>query len=358
MRRFNLTRQIIWGASIMAGATLSALCCALPASAETADQLYAKAKEEKTLALWGAGPAANYERAARAFEQQYPGIAVSLTGGSSNVLNGKIEEQIKAKKVETDLVIFQTIQDFVNWNKRGLLLRFKPDGFDKIGASSKDKDGAWIAVNAIPLFYIYNTEHVRSEDVPKSALDFLKPQFKGKLVTNYPADDDAALYAFYTIVQKYGWSYMDQYMAQQPKFIRGHLGVAQNVASGESLVSFEDSLTAIVVAQRAGGKIAPAAPTADPLPVFFTAEAILNDAPHPNAAKLFVTWFLSKEWQSRIGIYSSRSDVPPPEGLKPLSSYRLADSYLQFVTDEKQLVELRKRFEKYSGPVTNAGGVR
>jgi ABC-type Fe3+ transport system substrate-binding protein len=194
--------------------------------------------------------------------------------------------------------------------------------------------------------------------VPKSALDFLKPRFKGKLITAYPADDDATLYDFYTIVQKYGWDYMDRYMAQQPKFIQGHLGVARSLGSGESDASFDNSVSSTNGVKREGGKIALAAPEADPLPVFFTSEAILKDAPHPNAARLFVSWFLSKEQQSRTGVYSSRADLPPPAGLMPLSSYRLADGYLQFVTDEKQLVALRERFEKYSGPVTNTGGVK
>ena len=176
------------------------------ASPETVEQLYNAAKMEKSLVLWGAGPAAGYEAAARAFEQKFPGITVSLTGGFSNVLNARIEEQFKAGRVETDLVVFQTVQDLVNWNKRGLLLRFKPDGFYKIGAGSKDKDGAWIAVNANPVFYGYNTEQVQTDAVPKSAADFLKPQFKGRLITAYPADDDATLYAFHTIVTRYGWS--------------------------------------------------------------------------------------------------------------------------------------------------------
>ena len=94
------------------------------------------------------------------------------------------------------------------------------------------------------------------------------------------------------------------------------------------------------------------------MPIFFTSEAILKDAPHPNAARLFVNFYLSKEWQSGTGVYSSRNDVPPPAGLKPLSSYRLANNYMKFVTNEKQLVALRQRFEKYTGPVTNAGGVK
>jgi ABC-type Fe3+ transport system substrate-binding protein len=330
----------------------------LPASAETVDQLYAAAKTEKSLVLWGAGPTAGYEAAARAFEQKFPGITISLTGGFSNVLNAKIEEQIKAGKVETDLVIFQTVQDLVNWNKRGLLLRFKPHGFDKIAAGYKDRDGAWIGLNLNPIFYAYNTEQVRTGDVPKSAADFLNPQFKGKLITAYPADDDATLYAFYTIVSRYGWSYMDKYVAQQPKFIQGHLGVARSLGSGETIASFDSLVVTSLSIQRAGGKLALAAPAKEPVPVFFVSEAILKDAPHPNAAKLFVNWFLSKDWQSRIGGYPSRTDVPPPAELKPLSSYRLANNYLKFVTNEKQLVALRQRFEKYTGPVTNVGGVK
>jgi ABC-type glycerol-3-phosphate transport system substrate-binding protein len=55
--------------------------------AETSDQLYALAKVEKTLVMWAAGPTAGYESAARAFEQQFPGVTVSFMGGLSNLLN-------------------------------------------------------------------------------------------------------------------------------------------------------------------------------------------------------------------------------------------------------------------------------
>jgi ABC-type Fe3+ transport system substrate-binding protein len=140
-------------------------------------------------------------------------------------------------------------------------------------------------------------------------------------------------------------------MKQQPKFVQGHLGVARSLGSGEGLVSVGATVSSTLAVQPAGGKVAVAAPTDDVLPVFFTAEAILKDAPHPNAAKLYVTWFLSKEWQSRAGVYSSRSDVPPPVGLPALSSYRLEDRYLEFVSSEDQLTDLRKRFENYVGPL-------
>ena len=154
-------------------ASLAALWCSPPAGAETVDELCAMAKKEKTLVVWAADPTAGYDGATRAFEQQFPGITVSLTGGFS-VLNSGIEEQVWMRKVNTDLVISQTIQDFLAWNRRQLLLPFKHDGFDKVDIRSKDKDGAWIAVNRSPIFYGYNTEQVRRKDVPRLATDFLQ----------------------------------------------------------------------------------------------------------------------------------------------------------------------------------------
>jgi ABC-type Fe3+ transport system substrate-binding protein len=269
--------------------SLAVLCCNASVGAEPVDQLYAMAKAEKTLVVWAAASTAGYERAARAFEQQFPGVTVSVVSGFSNVLNAKIEEQVRTKKVEIDLVISQTIQNFVAWNKRGLLLHFKPESFDKIDAGYKDKDGAWIAVNLNPIFYGYNTENVRLEDVPKSAPDFLNSRFKSRLISAYPADDDATLYVFGGIVRQYGWGYMNQYMKQQPKFVRGHLDVARSLGSGESLASFDNTVSSTLDVQQEGGKVALAGPTDDFLPVFFTAEAILKDALHPNAAKLYVT---------------------------------------------------------------------
>src|ERR1700730_16163123 len=334
------------------------ICSGKQVIAQTPDQLYSAARPEKSVVVWAAGPVRAYESAAQAFEQRIPGITVSLTAVVSNVLNTRMEEQFRAQKIETDVTIFQTIQDFIAWKARGLLLNYKPDGFNQVSSKAKDPDGAWIAIITNPIFYGYNTEHVRKQDVPMSAIDFLKMRFKGKLVSDYPADDDTTLCAFTNIVQKYGWGYMDQYMKQQPKLIQGHLGVARSLGSGESFVSFDNTAGTTLFVQGEGGKVALAAPSDDFLPVFFTAGAILKDAPHSNAAKLLVSWLLSKEWQAQAEGYAPGQDVPAPARLLSLSSSRLDNRYVEFVSGAEQLADLRKRFERFTGPVTNTGGVR
>ena len=254
-------------------------------------------------------------------------------------------------------MIFQTIQDFVGWKKQGVLLNFKPEGFDQIYPEFRDPDGAFVAVAVNPIVYAYNTKALRPDETPKSALDFLKPQFTGKVITVYPSDDDAALYLFHTIVTKYGWGFMDKYQANKPNYIQGHLPVARSVASGENIATFDATSTPWRM-KRDGQPIDAYFSPEDETPVFFVTGGIFKGAPHSNAAKLYLTWYLAKEQQSRTGTFSPRADVTPPNGLNPLTSYKLANRYREFMTDEKTVAELRKRFESYTGPVVNSGGVR
>src|ERR1700685_4640350 len=73
------------------------------AYAQTVDELYDKAKAEKTLVFYSGGPAAPHEARAKRFMQQFPGIAVSVTGGFSNVLNTEIEKQMASGSLAVDM---------------------------------------------------------------------------------------------------------------------------------------------------------------------------------------------------------------------------------------------------------------
>ncbi|MGC2122964.1 MAG: hypothetical protein WA652_08925 [Xanthobacteraceae bacterium] len=137
-----------------------------PAGAQSLDDLYAKAKGEGAFVLYVGGPTAPWEAMAKVFNERYPGINISISGGFSNVLDKKIDAQIAAGKLEVDAAILQTIADFVRWKSNGRLVDFKPAGFDHIDRRFKDPDGAFWAtmVNAVP--YMYNTEKVAVADVP------------------------------------------------------------------------------------------------------------------------------------------------------------------------------------------------
>jgi ABC-type Fe3+ transport system substrate-binding protein len=328
--------------------TVAALIgCAPSLHAQSMDELYEKAKAEKSVALVAAGPSEPYEHWIREFQQLYPGVTVSFTGGLSNGLNRRINQQIADKKVVSDIAIFQTIQDFVRWKREGALMLFRPLGSDSIDPAFKDEDGAFTTVGVNMVSYAYNTQLVAPADVPKSALDFLKPLFLGKLVTTDPSEDDAGLITFKGIIEKYGWDYMDKYMAQKPTFVNdGHANVSNAVAAGVMLATF-DSTSTTPRLKHEGKPIEAVLSQADNIPVFLVAAAIFKDAPHPNGAKLFLDWYLAKEQQSRTGTFSARADVPPPEGFQPLASYKIDSGYRQLLSDESKLEDLKKRLAGY-----------
>src|ERR1700761_3779530 len=213
------------------------------AGAQAMTELYDKAKAEKELVLYTGGPAAPHEARAKLFMQQFPGIAVSVTGGFSNVLNAEIEKQMAAGALAVDMAIFQTVQDFVAWKQQDKLLAFRPEGFEHVYPNMRDPDGAYEAMSVSVQTYAYNKEKLPAANAPQSALDFLKPEFAGNVITCYPADDDATLYLFYLIVQKYGWPWMDKYMANKPNFVQGHLDVARSVGSGVNIATFDATST-------------------------------------------------------------------------------------------------------------------
>jgi Bacterial extracellular solute-binding protein len=201
------------------------------------------------LSLNGGGPAGLYEPWVREFEQRFPGIKVKLTADFSNILAPIIDREIAERKLSVDLTIFQTLQDYDRWKKQGVLMSFRPEGWDQIHESFKDPDGQYVGVAVYALSYAYNTQAIAGIDVPRSAQDFVQSEFKGKVITSYPNDDDVTLYLFYTIVQKYGWEFMDKYMANNPQWVRGHLGTARAVASGQAAATF-DTMTNVTLGMK------------------------------------------------------------------------------------------------------------
>src|SRR5260370_4985712 len=176
---------------------------AAKANAQWIGDVYEADKKEGTLSLTGGGPAGLYEPWVLEFEQRFLGIKVKLTADFSNILVPIIDREIAERKLSVDLTIFQTLQDYVRWKKQGVLMSFKPQGWDQIHQSFKDPDGQYVGVAVYSLSYSYNTQAIAGIDLPRSAQDFLKPEFNRNVITCYPNDVNVTLYLFYTIVPEY-----------------------------------------------------------------------------------------------------------------------------------------------------------
>jgi ABC-type Fe3+ transport system substrate-binding protein len=325
---------------------LIALCAYSSASSaqqRDLDALYEQAALEGEISAYLQGPPQVYSAIVSEFEAKYPKIKVRITPGRYDLMP-KIDAQIAAGKMDADLAILQTAQDYVRWRRQGALQRFAAPGFDLIRPTLKDSEAYYMPVFLTMIGFAYNPTRIADADAPRTVADFLKPAFKSKIVSTYPHDDDLTLYSYASIVEKYGWGMIEKLLTQDIKFVRSHVLVSQETEQGERPVTFDQ------ISQF--NKVRFVAPDDLPMTVSPITTGIFANAPHPNAAKLFVGFLLSKEQQQRIsstGAISVRPDVRPPAGLKPLSEYRIADGYLSFISDDSRTKELRERFERYIG---------
>jgi ABC-type Fe3+ transport system substrate-binding protein len=287
---------------------------------------------------------------ADAFEAEFPGIKLHMVVDLSKVHSARFDLQLAARKVIPDVVELQALDSFPRWKAEGALLRYQPLGYDQVYPQFKDPGGYWTGV--VLLAFANVTATSLGTSAPVEATDFLRPEFKDKLVLTFPNDDDAVLFFFRQLVDAYGWEYLHRLIAQKPRFIRGTAASAAAVYDGEAAASF---------ATFAGLQAAPGAtakftlPARSPFVSWAQRAAIPAAAPHPAAARLYLSWLLSVPAQSSGQTFSVRRDVPGPHGYKKtIFDYRNTDptAFPRFLGDRSKVDQFRAEIQLYAGDVT------
>ncbi len=315
------------------------------------EALYAAAKEEmkdskEPFLVWAGGDAPNQQDMLRdQFRKRFPEIDIEIFVDLSKYHDLKVYEQLNDGYLEPDVVMLQTMNDFENWTKMGVLEPFKPEGFKYIREGYSDPDGYFIGA----FIFAFLPQYAKSglDFIPKNYKDFLNPIFKDKLVLTPPHDDDAVLYVFDHIIKKYGKDYLYELKAQNPVFVRG-------TAAPAALVGQKGFLGNIV-----GYPTYPNQPSEAFIPdddFFITwpqRVAMFKLTKHKATAKLFLAYLASYEFQSSRGTWSTRTDVTDMGGLKPIEEYKNTDplDFIKWMRDRKHIHELRTLFTEIFGEV-------
>lgn len=313
----------------------------VPIESQNLQDLYRAALAEGgSLVVYAGGDTAGQQDGFKAaFEKQFPGVTLQVVVDYSKFHNARLEYQFARNQVKADLVMLQTLQDFPRWKAQGRLLNYKPAGWDAVYSDFKDKDGAFVGVFVDAFSNVVNTKQLTPEQIPTEMRDYLKPALKGRIVTTYPNDDDAVLYWFKLAVDKYGWDFVHQFKAQNGYFVRGTQAPADDVESGKAAATFS---TDGMLTPDASAQSRFVLPKSDPFVSWAQRAAILKQAAHPAAAKLYLNWLLDKETQKNVWyMWSSRTDVPAPVGYKPIWQYRNTDvnGFEKFI-HQREAVEL------------------
>jgi len=180
----------------------------------------------------------------------------------------------------------------------------------------------WISDRLNFFVVAYNTKQVKREEIPKTYEGFLDPKWKGKI--GIEATDSEWLAA---IVKEWGeqrgMNFFRKLAEMKPDMRKGHILLAELVASGEIQVGLSAYQANVDSIKKKGGPIdfVPVEPViARPQGI-----GIAANAPHPHAALLFADFVLSPEGQE---MFASMGRIPASQKVKHGMSnvkYRLAD---------------------------------
>lgn len=98
----------------------------------TTDEIYQAALAEGgKITVWHGGDELDQQDSFKAnFEAAFPGITMDLKVDLSKYHASNLDQQIAANNVTVDSVILQTLHNFPQWKTEGVLLPYKPAGFD------------------------------------------------------------------------------------------------------------------------------------------------------------------------------------------------------------------------------------
>jgi iron(III) transport system substrate-binding protein len=191
-----------------------------------------------------------------------------------------------------------------------------------------------------------NTKLVKPSELP-TWTSLLDPKWRGKIVAKDPgiAGAGSALISYFYMTK--GPDFVKKlYRDQQPVFSQDPRQQTQWLAQGNYPILVGPDSTVVYQLQKLGYPIAPLFPSDGPgvVTAGWGLLCLMNKAPHPNAAKLFVNWLAGRAGQEVFGrtllSVSLRTDIdygnalPPYVFLQKKSSY-VDTSSLQFVTEQR-----------------------
>ncbi len=286
-----------------------------------------------------------------AFERQFPGMTANIIVDLSKYHSPRIDNQLARGRLQADVAHLQTSQDFDRWKAECHLLPYRPIGWEMVYPELKDADGYYTALNVIAFSNIINTQAFPEGKGPLDACDYLDPSLKGKLVFTYPNDDDAVLFQFKLLVDKYGWNYIDKLVAQEPQWVRGTEEAYQVVAKSQKMATFTAAAPLVTPPDSSTRFLLPCR---DQFLSWPQRAAIFQCAKHPAAAKLYLSWWLSLPVQENVWVqWPVRMDAKSPEGYQSIFHYHSVPlAFVRFMCDRAAVERFRAQMELYVGSVT------
>lgn len=351
------------------GAVSLSFSAATQASVDVSDwaTVLEKAKQEGVVVVHGA-PGRRYAAVLQgAFQQKYPDISVEFSGASNRTAIPKLLRERQAGLFKQDV-----------WTSgSSAISQLKPVGALQPLAPFLRKeimdDKNWFGGFAAgftdtekTFFYsfdgtVQNPIHVNWDVVKKdritSVQDLLKPEFANKIVWDDPRRGGSGNGASLTILENFGEDFLRQLYAKKSVFTTNRRQAAEWVVRGRYpiAIGLDDSEMEVFEKEGLGKNVLALDDSfykVQQLSPGFGSVGVIDKAPHPYAAAVYVNWLLSQEGQRawvEVPRNSRRVDVKPEE---PKLSPKQGVEY--FNGHHEKYAEIRTQLQEIARQVVSA----
>jgi iron(III) transport system substrate-binding protein len=356
----------IGAAALFARMVALGLLTALPFGGAMADQawdeLVAAAKKEGTLVIKGAPGKVYADVFTEAFKKKYPEIKVSYTGLNGFESIPKITREREAGIYNWDIYIGGTPSTLNTLKPAGAFAPLKPalrpeiladsnwlGGFEA-GWEDNEKKFAYAYDFTVSAPAYVNWDFVRAEDF-KSYKDLLKPAFADKIVWDDPRVGGPGLNTGALFLTNFGEDFLAKLTGTQKiAYTTNGRDIAEWVVRGRYPIGLSAGAQYLEQFwnQGVGKNVRPYMGDITKMNggPGFGCVALMERAPHPHAAAVYLNWLLSKEGQVeyvKSGRNSRRLDVPPSD---PALAGKPGVTYMDTQTEDS--IPLRKKVSDIS----------
>jgi iron(III) transport system substrate-binding protein len=297
------------------------------ASQQPADwaQVEAAANKEGTLTVYALNtiPPDQVSRFQQLWAQAYPKIKVDLTSGLQPAdIVAKITTEQDARAYTGDVAQLGGTTSR-QLDRLGDLAPFLPPATQDTSVKwridpilDEAHKGALLAgtLSYAPIWV--NSKLVKPEDEPRTHNDLTDPKWKGKILWQAPWSAGYGWNEYYLSKKYYGMDWITRMQAQNVAFGNNSNEGTSQVARGEYAIGLGNPGGDLASRLIRDGQPLKAVWPDDFAYGSANGFSALKGAPHPNAAKVFVNWWLTEAGQrfyADLGQFPNRADIPAKE---------------------------------------------
>jgi iron(III) transport system substrate-binding protein len=268
------------------------------------------AKKEGEVVFYTSLSLTDYPKILPHFEKRYPFIKTNTYRSTPSGVFTRVDTEARAGRYAADVVGSAPVEMW-QLKQRKLSGAYLSPERKALPATSYDAEGHWQGFEVTPLVLAFNTKQVSGGDAPRNYQDLLNPKWKGKMSLGTEE------YTWFNILlesmgKQKGLEYA-QALAKQDLHMPGSSSVmrVQLMLAGESAIAIAARGRRVTEYKQQGAPIDYR--IVDPYAGEPNFVALMQRAPHPYSALLFMDWFLSEEGQTRL---AETGRMPIRKGIK------------------------------------------